>query len=69
MLTKDLGGYTSLKIGNNWYPSTEAEWRIQTQSRNEIVAFGRWINLPVSQEWKISLESNNSSKWGNNYKR
>ena len=63
MLTRVNGGYSSILSRGTWYDSTAARWRIESRSENELVAIGTLSRVPISQRWRIRLESPASIRW------
>ncbi|MBU1726212.1 MAG: hypothetical protein KJ880_01085, partial [Candidatus Omnitrophica bacterium] len=59
-LTKKLGFYTSIRLGGRWHDSfSSALWKILHNDERSIKALGKWLHLPISQSWQISLEGTN----------
>jgi len=63
MLTMANGGYTSIESRGRWHDSTTAHWNIDSCSENELVATGTLTRIPVTQRWRIRLESPSLITW------
>lgn len=56
-LTKRLGLYTSLRSQGRWYDSaSSAIWQTTEKNISIIRVSGRWLHLPIRQDWEIRLK-------------
>jgi ABC-2 type transport system ATP-binding protein len=63
-ITCNLGGHSSMRIAGREYLSTAAEWQVQkTGPDGDIVAVGRWPDIPVRQCWKIRVLNEKEFSW------
>ena len=63
-ITKNLSGQGMLSSLGREYQSTTATWSIQKPSRpDEIIAVGRWPDIPVAFVWKIYCASEKEFSW------
>jgi len=62
-LTQSVGLNTSVCVFGLWYDSSKARWDIAKNGNNELILRNSWRNIPLSQEWRISLTENNSLNW------
>ena len=57
-ITKNIALYTSLRSHGRWYDSfSSALWKIVHKSDHQIKAVGKWLNLPLSQEWEVVIKN------------
>ncbi|MCG2704144.1 MAG: radical SAM protein [Candidatus Omnitrophica bacterium] len=54
-ISKDVGLTTSFHYGDNWFDSSQANWKLEKQDGNKITVKLKWDDVPVRQEWKLSL--------------
>jgi len=57
-LTKGLGAYSSMRVKGIWYDSSQAIWKLERKEQNRLVAYGKWLFLPIFQKWHIDIEKN-----------
>ena len=58
-LTRKLGLYTSLRSRGRWHDSfSHVLWDIGEKS-DVIECFGKWLDLPISQCWRIGIKEDN----------
>ncbi|HTY45277.1 MAG TPA: ABC transporter ATP-binding protein [Patescibacteria group bacterium] len=63
-ITCNLGGHSSMRIAGREYLSTAAEWQVQKAGPGgDIIAVGRWPDVPVRQQWKIRVLSEKEFLW------
>ncbi|MBU0547649.1 MAG: ABC transporter ATP-binding protein [Candidatus Omnitrophica bacterium] len=63
-ITKNIALYTSLRLNNRWYDSfSSALWKIVYKSGNQIKAVGKWLDLPLSQEWEFLMKDSGQIEW------
>jgi hypothetical protein len=62
-VTRGHGAYSSILSQGIWIDSVTADWRVESQSENELVAIGNSRRIPIRQIWRISLESASSIRW------
>ncbi|MFH1092576.1 MAG: radical SAM protein [Candidatus Omnitrophota bacterium] len=62
-LTQGVGLNSSVCIFGLWHDSSKAKWKIIKHSNDELVLKNNWRNIPVSQEWRIKIDSSNSLLW------
>ncbi len=62
-LTKRYGLYTSLFSDNLWHDSQNAIWNIKKIDDHKIIAYGKWIHLPISQVWEMELVDDHTILW------
>ncbi|MBU1933424.1 MAG: hypothetical protein KKC66_05940, partial [Candidatus Omnitrophica bacterium] len=55
-ITNGLGVYSSLRSKGIWYDSSQAIWKTEKKTENTLVAYGRWLFLPIHQRWSIELK-------------
>ncbi|MBN3037903.1 MAG: ABC transporter ATP-binding protein [Candidatus Omnitrophica bacterium] len=59
-ITKGIGLYTSVCSQGRWHDSySKALWKIKAADRKQIMAMGRWLHLPISQIWEVTLSEDN----------
>lgn len=63
MLSKGLGGYTSLLSYGIWHESASAAWECKEVTPSKIITVGRWLYLPITQVWQIELKEENIISW------
>ncbi|MDD5060211.1 MAG: ABC transporter ATP-binding protein [Candidatus Omnitrophica bacterium] len=63
LLTPGLGGHTILGIMNKQYNSTQADWLVEKQDDEKIIAKGKFNQLNVEQTWKIEIDKDLGLKW------
>ncbi|MFH1045403.1 MAG: ABC transporter ATP-binding protein [Candidatus Omnitrophota bacterium] len=54
---------TALCVAGKWYDSDRAQWSIEKQGLDELVARGQWHGLEISQIWKVQQRSEHSFCW------
>lgn len=60
-LTKKLGFYTSLRFEGRRHNSvSSAIWKVEEINKARIKALGKWLYLPITQNWDIRLKDNNA---------
>ena len=63
-ITKNIALYTSMRSNDRWYDSSSsARWKIVYKDERKIMAVGRWLDLPLYQEWEISVEGGGLFAW------
>jgi len=63
-LTKNMALYTSMRSSGRWFDSfSSARWKVICKNSREIQAIGKWLDLPLSQEWRISAISPGVFEW------
>ena len=63
MLTTGNGGYGSILSRGVWYDSTSANWYVESRTHNELVATGTFTRIPITQTWRIKLETPSVILW------
>ncbi|MDD5109038.1 MAG: ABC transporter ATP-binding protein [Candidatus Omnitrophica bacterium] len=63
LLTPGLGGHTILGIMNKQYNSTQADWLVEKQDDQKIIAKGKFNQLNVEQTWQIEIDKDLGLKW------
>lgn len=63
-LTKKLGLYTALRFQGRWHNSMSSDvWKTGESQRDGVIrATGRWLHLPIRQDWEMRMCSNGSIK-------
>lgn len=55
-LTKNLALYTSVRSGGKWFDSlSSACWKVVYGDGRQIRVTGKWLDLPLVQDWSIRL--------------
>ncbi len=62
-LTRSVGMASSLCVYGLWYDSSRARWQIVQAGKNELVLSNEWDGLPVSQEWRLTLNDERVVDW------
>lgn len=62
-ITCNLGVHNSMLISGREYLSKTAEWQIENSKPEEIIAIGKWRDIPVSQYWKINFLNEKEFLW------
>ena len=63
-LTKNIALYTSMHSKERWHDSfSSAFWRVIYQDSRKIKAVGKWLELPLSQEWEVALKDDGLFEW------
>ncbi|MDD5691786.1 MAG: ABC transporter ATP-binding protein [Candidatus Omnitrophica bacterium] len=63
-LTKNIALYTSIRSQKRWHDSFSAAiWKVVYNDGKKLRIFGRWLDLPLSQEWEILLRDNGIFSW------
>ncbi|MBU0634757.1 MAG: radical SAM protein [Candidatus Omnitrophica bacterium] len=55
-ISKGVGLTTSFYYDDNWHDSSQGDWKLQKESKNKIGIKLKWANVPMQQDWKISIE-------------
>jgi ABC-type polysaccharide/polyol phosphate transport system ATPase subunit len=63
MLTRAYGGYSSIFSRGMWYESTSANWHVESCTEDELVATGKFSRIPISQTWRVKLETSSTILW------
>jgi len=63
-ITKNIALYTSLRSNGRWHDSfSSALWKVIYKSGNQIKVVGKWLNLPLSQEWEFLINDSGQIEW------
>jgi hypothetical protein len=62
-LTSGFGFYTSVLVNSFWQDSQNVLWEVERVDDSTIIARGSWVDLPISQTWKISLINDRLIDW------
>jgi ABC-type polysaccharide/polyol phosphate transport system ATPase subunit len=63
-ITSNSAGHSRLISSGKEFLSTAAYWELsEGGAKNEIVAIGRWPDLPVSLRWKITILNEKEFHW------
>jgi len=63
-LTKNIALYTSLRSKGRWYDSSSsAFWKTTYKDSRQIKAVGKWLKLPLFQEWEVELKDAGLFEW------
>ena len=63
-LTKRLGLYTSLRFHGRWHDSlSSALWSIVDGNESTIKVVGKWLDLPLVQEWDFFIKDKGLLEW------
>jgi len=63
-ITKNIALYTSMRSSGCWYDSfSSARWKIVCKDGRKIKAIGKWLDLPLYQEWEILVKDTGSFEW------
>ncbi|GEM_PF-4877774 len=63
LLSPYYGGYTTITKNNNAVISPLQKWKMEKHSSGEIIARGDFLELPLSQTWKIKVISEREWEW------
>ncbi|MCK4860276.1 MAG: ABC transporter ATP-binding protein, partial [Candidatus Omnitrophica bacterium] len=63
LLTPNSAAYTVFFIANKWYSSLQADWKVEKESGNKLVATGKFYQLALTQTWKLELIDDYTIKW------
>jgi ABC-type polysaccharide/polyol phosphate transport system ATPase subunit len=64
-ITRNLpSGNSTMISSDRLYVSSATDWEIQeSKNKNEIVAVGKWPDININQQWKISFLNENEFIW------
>ncbi|MBU1044828.1 MAG: radical SAM protein [Candidatus Omnitrophica bacterium] len=62
-ITQSIGLNTSVCIFGLWYDSSKAKWEVSKHNDHELELKSTWNNIPISQVWKIKLNSDCLLQW------
>lgn len=62
-LSSGLGVYTSLRVQNIWYDSSQAAWEYLCKDKQQITVKGFWPYIPVAQVWNLKFISEDILSW------
>ncbi len=63
-ITKNIALYTSMRSNGRWYDSfSSAHWKIVYKDSRKIKAVGKWLDLPLFQEWEIVVGNTGLFEW------
>ena len=54
-ISKGVGLTTSFYYGERWFDSSQANWKLEKISDEEIIVKLNWDEVPVRQYWKIAI--------------
>lgn len=63
LLSPYYGGYTTITKNNNAVISPLQKWKVEKYTPREIIARGDFLELPLSQTWKIKLIREREWTW------
>lgn len=62
-LTKGVGLNTSIRICENWFDSSQAEWQVIERRPNSVKMVNEWKYLPIRQIWRIDIVNDGRIDW------
>ncbi len=63
-ITKNIALYTSMRSNGRWFDSSSsARWKIIHRDSREIKAIGKWVDLPLYQEWGVLAKEAGLFEW------
>ncbi len=63
-LTKNIALYTSMRSKGRWHDSfSSASWKIIYKDSQQIKAVGKWLELPLFQEWEVAIKDDGLFEW------
>lgn len=63
-ITKNIALYTSMRFNGRWYDSlSSAHWKIVYKDSRKIRAVGKWLDLPLFQEWEVAVGDTGLFEW------
>jgi len=62
-LTKELGLYSSVRVRDMWYDSSQAFWEIEKLEKDRLIVTGHWPWISMTQIWDLSLMSDETILW------
>jgi ABC-type polysaccharide/polyol phosphate transport system ATPase subunit len=63
-ITKNMALYTSMRLCGRWYDSaSSARWKVVYRDGQKIRAIGKWLDLPLYQQWEITAKDRGSFEW------
>lgn len=62
-LTKGVGLNTSVRIYENWFDSSQAEWKIIEKKHNSLKMVNEWKYLPIKQVWHLDIVDEGRIDW------
>jgi len=63
-ITKNIALYTSMRSDGRWHDSSSsARWKIVSRDSRKITAVGKWLDLPVYQEWEVVFKDTGVFGW------
>jgi ABC-type polysaccharide/polyol phosphate transport system ATPase subunit len=63
-ITKNIALYTSMRFNGRWYDSSSsARWKIVYKDGAKIIAVGKWLDLPLYQEWEVTVKDTGLFVW------
>ena len=62
-LTKGLGLYSSVRVRDMWYDSSQAFWEITKLENDRLTAIGYWPWISMTQSWDLSILNDKTILW------
>src|SRR3989338_3195803 len=62
-LTKGSHIGSAIYINGRWYHSRSAQWKVDKERDDKLVAYGVWQGLPIAQIWEIEALKENCFLW------
>ncbi len=62
LITLPSGAYTTFRISDAWYSSTQAEWNVE-EANGILVATGKFYHLAMAQIWRIDVSDKDEISW------
>jgi len=63
LLTPNSGAYTTFLASNRWHSSLQADWEVDREEGNRLVAKGKFYQLALTVVWRLELADNFEVKW------
>lgn len=63
LLTPNSGAYASFLISGKWYSSFQADWDVNKESENKLLATGKFYQLALTQTWRLEITNDYEIKW------
>ncbi|MCM8780965.1 MAG: ABC transporter ATP-binding protein [Candidatus Omnitrophica bacterium] len=58
LLTSNFGIHTVFLMNDKWYSSSQADWEVEIEDRNKLIAKGKFYQLALTQIWNLEIRDN-----------
>jgi len=63
LITSNSGAYITFLLKDKWYNSLQADWEIKQESKDKLLAIGKFYQLAMTQIWQLELSDDYEIKW------